>query len=72
MYFSAEYLHSPELSPVVMNYKMRHNKNQPERDSLVWPDHFPLLVAEKRKNTVWACEATCKGSHGGRLAHCVS
>ena len=26
MYFSAENL--PEVSPVVMNYKMRHNKNQ--------------------------------------------
>ena len=42
-------------------------------------DHFDAyisimsaLVAEKWKNTVWACEAMCKGSHGGRLAHCVS
>ena len=36
---------------------------------------FPLLifvVAEKWKNMVWTCEATCKGSHGGRLAQCLS
>ena len=60
MYFSAENLHSPEVSPVMMNYKMRHNKNQPARNSLLWPDHFPLLifvVAERRKDTVWTCEA---------------
>ena len=56
-------------------YKMRHNKNQPARYSLVWPSHFfryYFVVAEKQKNAVWTCEATCKGSHGGRLAHCVS
>ena len=34
MFFSAENL--PEVSPVVMNYKMRHNKNRPVRYSLVW------------------------------------
>ena len=34
MYFPAENL--PEVSPVVMNYKMRHNKNWPARYSLVW------------------------------------
>ena len=61
MYFSAEYLHSPEVGPVVMNYKMRHNKNRPEKDSLVWPDHFPLLVTKRCKCTDWTCEATCKG-----------
>ena len=36
---------------------------------------FPFLifvVAEKQKNTVWTCEAMCKGSHGGRLAQRVS
>ena len=27
-----------------MNYKMRHNKNRPARDSLaVWPDHFSVI-----------------------------
>ena len=36
-YFSAENL--PEVSPVVM----RHNKNQPARYSLVWPDHFSII-----------------------------
>ena len=34
MYVSAENL--PEVSPVVMNYKMRHNKNWPARYSLMW------------------------------------
>ena len=32
---------------MIMNYKMRHNKNQPARDSLVWPlarPFFPLLI----------------------------
>ena len=35
---------------------------------------FPLLivVAEKRKNMVGTSEATCKSSHGGRLAHCAA
>ena len=28
---------------MVMNYKMRNNKNRPARDSLVWPDHFSVL-----------------------------
>ena len=43
MYFSVENLHSPEVSPVVMNYKLRHNKNLPVRDSLVWPDLFSII-----------------------------
>ena len=55
MYFSAENLHSPEVSPVVMNYKMRHNKNQPARDSPVWPDHFSVVVAENGK--IWSVHA---------------
>ena len=29
------------------------------------------MVAEKRKNAIWTCEATCKGSHRERLAHLV-
>ena len=29
------------------------------------------MVAEKRKNAVWTCEATCKGSHGERLVQLV-
>ena len=41
IYFSAENL--PEVSPVVMNYKMRHNKNWPARYSIVWPDHFSVI-----------------------------
>ena len=43
MYFLAENLHSLEVSPVVMNYKMRYNKSQPARDGLVWPDHFSVI-----------------------------
>ena len=64
----------PEVNPVVMNYKMRHNKNQPARDSLVWPDHFSVINicgGRETENMVWTCEATCKGSHGG-LSHYVS
>ena len=37
---------------MVMNYKMRHNKNQLARNSLVCKTIFPLLifvVVEKRK-----------------------
>ena len=73
MYFSAENL--PEVGPLVMNYKMRHNKNQPATYSLIWPDHvvhYYFVVAEKWKNTVWTCEGMYKGSHGGRFAQCVS
>ena len=29
------------------------------------------MVAEKQENVVWTCEATCKGSHGERLAQLV-
>ena len=39
--FSAENL--LEVSPVVINYKMRHNKNRPARYSLVWPHHFSVI-----------------------------
>ena len=28
------------VNPVVMNYKIKHNKNWPVRYSLAWPDHF--------------------------------
>ena len=38
MYFSAENL--AEGNPVVMNYKIRHNKNLPVRYSLAWSGHF--------------------------------
>ena len=71
MYFLAENL--PEVNPVAMNYKMRHNKNRPAKYSLAWPTTCPLFVVEeKQKNMVWTCEATCKGSYGGKLAQCVS
>ena len=76
VFLSRESSQSEEVSSV-MNYKMRHTKNRPARDSLVLCGQtiFPLLIfvmAEKWKNTVWTCEATCKGSHGGRLAQCMS
>ena len=66
MYFSAE--NFPEINPVMMNYKIRHNKNQPARYSLA----LLFVVAEKWKNAVWTCKAMCKGSHGERLVHCES
>ena len=50
MYFSAENL--LEVNTVVMNYKIRL------LSSLLF------VVAEKQKNMVWTCEATCKGSMG--------
>ena len=58
--------------------KIGHNKNwlatRPSKYSLAWPGQFiHFVVAEKcQKNTVWTCQATCKGRHGGRLAQCVS
>ena len=74
MYFSAENL--PEVNPVVMNYKIRHNKNLPARYSLAWSGcFFHYYYLWWQKNTAWTCEATCKGSmgiHGGILTHCVS
>ena len=42
MYVSAE--NPPGVNPVVMNYKIRHNKNRPAtrpaRYNLAWPDRF--------------------------------
>ena len=57
--------------------KIRHNNNRlairPAKYSLAWPGRFlRFVVGEKQKNTVWTCKAMCKGSHGGRLAQCVS
>ena len=63
---------SSEVSSVVM----KHNKNRPAKYIVLCGQTiFPLLifvVAEKWKNMVWTCKATCKGSQGGRLAQCVS
>ena len=59
-----------EVSPVVMNYKMRHNKNRPARYSLVWY----LWWQMKWKNTF----GTCVRLHArvameeGLLSVCVS
>ena len=75
MHLSAKNLHSPEVSPVMMNYKIRHLKNRSARDSPVWPDHFSVISicgGRITENTVWTCKAACKGSHGARLAQCVS
>ena len=66
------------VNPVVMNYKIRHDKIGLRRGQrgIVLRDQttFPLLfvVAEKRKNIVWTWEATCKGTHRGRLVKGVS
>ena len=52
MYFSAENL--PGVNPVVMNYKIRHSKNQsamrPGRISLAWADHFSHYYLWWQKN----------------------
>ena len=43
----------PGINPVVMNYKIRHNKNRPVmrpvRYGLVWPDHFSVIICGGRK-----------------------
>ena len=46
---------SYRVTPVVMNYKIRHNKNQPVRYSLGRPDRFSVIICDgrKRKNMVW-------------------
>ena len=42
-----------EYSAVVMNYKIRHNKNQlvtrPVKYSLVWQDYFSIIICGGRK-----------------------
>ena len=65
----------PGVNPVVMNYKIRHNKKRPARYIHLGivsrgQTSFLLLfmVAEKWKNTVWMCEAMCEGGHGGKKA----
>ena len=71
MYFSGDL---PGVNPVVTNYKIRHNKNQPEMYGLAWLDCFSVITCcgGKTKNMVWMCKAACEGSHGGKLAHYVS
>ena len=59
MYFSAEDL--LEVNPVLMNYKIRHNKNR----------FFCYLWWQKMENAIWTCKAMCKGSHRERLAQLV-
>ena len=52
MYFSAE--KPPGVNPVVINYKIRHNKNRqamrPARYCLVWPDCFLCYYLWWEKN----------------------
>ena len=73
MYFSAE--NPPGVNPEVMNYKITIGQQLGQQGIVLrGQTAFPLIfvVSEEWKNTVWTCEATCKGSHGGRLAQCVS
>ena len=66
---------SASVSPVVMNYKMRHNKNRPARNSLVWLDHFSVIsICGGRKTEKHGLDMRgyVQGSHGGRLAQCMS
>ena len=57
MYFSAENL--PGVNPVVMNYKIRHSKNQtatrPARYSLMLPDLFSRYHLWWQKNGKTRC-----------------
>ena len=46
MYFSDNL---PGVNPVVMNYKIRHNKNQSPGYSPVWPDCFFIIIFGGRK-----------------------
>ena len=50
MYFSKNIL---GVNPVVMNYKIKPNKNRPAmwpaRYSLVWPNYFSVIICGGRK-----------------------
>ena len=64
MYFSKNIL---GVNPVAMNYKKRHNKNQP--CNVRGQTAFSVFGGgRKTGNTVWTYKAMCKSSHGGRLA----
>ena len=70
----------PGVNPVMMNYRIRHNKNwpgmRPASYSLVWPyrlfRYYLSQLWQKNGKHVWTWEATCKDSHRGRLAQYVS
>ena len=47
MCFSAENL--PGVNPMVMKYKIRHNKNRSAKYSLAWPYHFSVIICGGRK-----------------------
>ena len=74
MYFSAENL--PKVSPVMMNYKMRHNRIDQRGIVLCDQTIFPLLAnicgGRKTEKHGLDMQGYCKGNHGGRLAQCVS
>ena len=70
MHFSSENL--PGVNPLVMNYKIRYSKNQKATRPARYVQSFPLCGGRKVENTVQTCKAVCNGSHGGRLAQCVS
>ena len=53
MYFSAE--NFPEVNPVAMSYKIRHNKNQPARYSLAWSNCFFCYYFWWQKNRKMWC-----------------
>ena len=61
----------PGINPVVTNYKIRHDKNQPVRYSLAWLDRFSVIVCGDR-NTGLDVKGCVEGSHGKELVHCVS
>ena len=60
---------------MVMNNKIRDNKNRPAKHSLAWLDHFFHYLWWQKNGKTRSGHARlrmCKGSHGGRLAQCVS
>ena len=75
MYFSKNIL---GVNPVVMNYKITHEQNRPAtrpvRHSLAWPDCLfcYYLWWQKMEKHSLDMGSYMQGSHGGRLAQCVS
>ena len=71
MYFSENL---PGVNSVVMIYRIKYIRIGQRGIVLHGQTAFSVIIhgGRKMKNTVWICEATCKGSHGGRLAQRVS
>ena len=53
MYFSENL---PGVNPMVMNYKIRHNKNRPAKYGLAWPDRFFVIICGSRKTVKYGLD----------------